>query len=144
MPWYAWVALGTLLLATELFGVPAEFFLVFLGVSALAVGGLAWLDLGLGVTAQWALFGAFAAVSLVVFRKRMAARPGTPQAARVDDTLVGERGVASDSIAADGAGRVELRGVPWQARNAGRQAIAPGAPVRVERVEGLTLFVVAD
>jgi membrane protein implicated in regulation of membrane protease activity len=144
MPWFLWIVTGALLLAAELFVIPADFFLVFLGLSAIAVGALAWLDLGLGASAQWALFAVLAAASVVAFRRRLAARAGAAGPARVDDTLVGERGVASDALPAGGGGRVELRGVPWSARNAGGNDLAAGARVRVQRVEGLTLWVVAD
>jgi membrane protein implicated in regulation of membrane protease activity len=144
MPWYCWIVVGALLLAAELFVIPADFFLVFLGLSAIAVGALAWLELGIGASAQWALFAALAAAALVAFRRRLSARAASTVPTRVDDTLVGERGVASEALPAGAAGRVELRGVPWSARNAGSTDLAAGAAVRVQRVDGLTLFVVAD
>ena len=40
MPWWGWILVGTLLLAAELFVVQADFYLVFLGFSALVVGTL--------------------------------------------------------------------------------------------------------
>lgn len=141
MPWWGWIVLGAGLLAAELFVIPTDFYLVFLGISAIAVGAVAWLGVGLSPTFEWLLFAALSVVTLVFFRKRLAGREGDSANPRVDDALVGEQGVAREAIAAGAAGRVELRGVPWSARNVGDAPLEPGAPVRVERVEGLTLFV---
>jgi membrane protein implicated in regulation of membrane protease activity len=141
MPWWGWVVVGVLLLGTELL-VPADFWLVFIGVAAIAVGLATGVLPGLSVTGQWALFGLFAALSLVFFRRlvrrRFVERPAT---GRVDDTLVGEAGRTLEALAPGAVGRVELRGSTWSARNAGEAAIPPDARVRVERVEGLTLHV---
>ena len=38
MPWWGWITVGALLLVAEITIVDLEFYLVFLGVSALAVG----------------------------------------------------------------------------------------------------------
>lgn len=140
MPWWGWIVVGAVLLGAELFVIPTDFYLVFLGIAAFTVGGIAWLGLGLAPTTEWALFAGISIVSLVFFRRRFKARVDA-QAPRVDDTLVGERGVAVEAIAAGGSGRVELRGSPWSARNVGEEALAAGAGFRVERVEGLTLHV---
>ena len=144
MPWWGWIVLGAGLLAAELFVIPTDFYLVFLGISAIAVGAVAWLGAGLSPTWEWLLFAALSVAALVFFRERLAARIGAPANPRVDDTLVGEQGVAREAIAAGAAGRIELRGSPWSARNVGDAPLEPGAAVRVERVEGLTLFVRRD
>ncbi len=44
-PWWVWIAAGVLLLGAELFFIDAQFFLVFIGVSALVTGGLAYVGL---------------------------------------------------------------------------------------------------
>ena len=141
MPWWGWIVVGAVLLGAELFVIPTDFFLVFLGAAAIVVGAVAWLGLGLSQTAEWALFAALAVVSLVLFRARLKARLAGKPPSHVDDTLVGERGVAHAGIAAGGEGRIELRGTTWSARNLDETAIEPGAGVQVVRVEGLTLCV---
>ena len=141
MPWWGWIVVGAALLGAELFVVPTDFYLVFLGVAAILVGGVAWLGLGLSASAQWALFGVLAVVLLVFFRRRFKARLTGAAPPRVDDTLVGERGVAQIAMAAGASGRVELRGTTWSARNVGDAALDSGANVVVERVDGLTLCV---
>lgn len=141
MPWWGWVVVGVLLLGTELV-VAADFWLVFIGAAAIAVGLVSGALPGIPVSGQWALFGVFAAVSLVFFRRMVRARfIERPADGRVDDTLVGEIGQALEALAPGAVGRVELRGSTWSARNTGPDRIACDARVRVERVEGLTLHV---
>jgi membrane protein implicated in regulation of membrane protease activity len=139
MPWWGWIMLGTVLLGAELFVIPTDFFLVFLGVAAFAVGGIGFVGVELPPWAQWATFAVLAVFSLVFFRGWLRAR--WPKATRVDDTLVGEIAVAREPLAAGASGQIELRGSTWSARNASDVALAPGDRARVERVEGLTLHV---
>ncbi len=74
MAWWGWIAAGALLLAAEMGLVDAEFYLVFLGLSALLVGLLALAGLGGPPWVQWLLFAALAATSLVLFRGRVYSR----------------------------------------------------------------------
>jgi membrane protein implicated in regulation of membrane protease activity len=139
MPWWGWIVVGAVLLGAELFVVPTDFFLVFLGVAAFAVGGIGFVGIALPPWGQWATFGVVAALSLVCFRGWLRTR--WPGATRADDTLVGEIAVAREPLAAGASGQIELRGATWSVRNAGDVALAPGDRARVERVEGLTVHV---
>jgi membrane protein implicated in regulation of membrane protease activity len=141
MPWWGWIVAGAALLAVELV-VPFDFWLIFIGLAALLTGFALYLAPGLSDTAQWALFGVLAVVSLVFFRRlvrrRFVERRGE---SRIDDALVGEAGAALEPLGPGAFGRVELRGSTWKARNAGEAPIETGTRVRVERVEGLVLHV---
>lgn len=139
MPWWGWIVVGGVLLAAELFVLPTDFFLVFLGSAALAVGLIGFVGLELPHWGQWATFAVLAVVSLVFFRGWLHAR--FSQVTRADDTLVGEIAVAREALAPGANGRIELRGATWACRNAGDASLAPGDRARVERVEGLTLHV---
>ncbi len=144
MPWWGWIVLGALLLGAEML-VPLDFWLLFIGLAALATGVVAATVPGLSDAAQWALFGIFAAISVLGFRRGLRgywSRKGT--SARVDDTLVGERGRVVEPLAPGAIGKVELRGSPWRARSLEDQVIEVGARVRVERVDGLLLLVRRD
>lgn len=138
MPWWGWIVVGVVLLASEA-AVPTDFFLVFLGTSALLVGLVGLLGIEGPVWAQWLAFAALAVGLLVFFRGwlRSRARP----VSRVDDALVGEVAIAQEPIAPGGAGRVEMRGATWSAHNAGTVAIATGDRVPVVSVDRLTLHV---
>jgi len=137
--WWGWVVVGTLLLSSELF-VPTDFFLVFLGVAALIVGGIGLVGLDLPVWGQWLLFAALSLVLLVAVRGALKRRlrAGDP---RVDDTLIGEVALIHQRLEAGATGVAELRGSQWTARNSGATPLEPGSRARVERVEGLVLHV---
>src|SRR3990172_8264525 len=74
MAWWGWIAAGALLLAAEMGFVDAQFYLVFLGLSALLVGLLALAGLEGPSWLQWLLFAGFAATSFGLFRGRVTAR----------------------------------------------------------------------
>lgn len=139
MQWWGWIVVGALLLSSELF-VPTDFFLVFLGVAALIVGGVGLAGLDAPIWGQWLLFGALSLVLLVAVRGRLKRRlpAGDPG---VDDTLVGEIALIHKHLDAGATGFAELRGSQWTARNADPTPLEPGTRVRVERVEGLVLHV---
>ncbi len=141
MPWWGWIVVGALLLGAELL-VPADFYLVFFGVAALAVGLLGLAGLSGPSALQWALFGALSVGGLVIFRRRVRDRfrvflPVGP----AEEDLLGATAIAQELLPPGATGRVELRGSTWSARNAGDAPLEPGARTRVERVEGLLLHV---
>ena len=71
MPWWGWLIVGVGLLGAEMFLVDAQFYLVFLGVSATAVGLLA---LARPTMVEWMLWLVFAALSIFTmfaFRRRV-------------------------------------------------------------------------
>jgi membrane protein implicated in regulation of membrane protease activity len=141
MPWWGWIIVGAALLGAETV-VPADFYLVFLGLSALAVGLLGLAGLEGPVWLQWAIFAFLSVGSLAAFRSRVRDRffvRGSD--ARADDTLVGEVGVVQELLAPGSVGRVELRGSVFSGRNGEQEALEPGTRVRVERVDGLLLHV---
>jgi len=144
MPWWGWIVVGAVLLGAELL-VTTDFYLVFIGLAALLVGAVAWLDRGLPDWSEWALFGALAVVLLVFFRRWLRDRfPGARARARLAEPLVGEVGVVEETLAPGAVGRLHLRGCPWSARNAGDTPLEVGSRARVQRVEGLTLHVVRE
>ena len=141
MPWWAWIVVGAALLAAEIV-VPFDFWLVFMGLAAIATGVLDLWLLPATASIDWAAFGVLAVVSAFFFRRVVRRRfVERPADARVDDTLVGEIGVVQQVLAPGATGRIELRGTTWSARNAGPEPLEPGTRARVERVDGLLLHV---
>jgi membrane protein implicated in regulation of membrane protease activity len=58
-------------------------------------------------------------------------------------SMIGERGIAKEKLAP--AGYIQIRGELWRAERLGEgPPIEAGLPVRVKKMEGLTLFVVLD
>jgi membrane protein implicated in regulation of membrane protease activity len=60
------------------------------------------------------------------------------------DTLVGETAVVLEPVPEGGVGKAELRGTSWSARSVEGTALAAGKRCRVQRVDGLTLWIQAD
>ena len=142
MPWWAWMTAGGLLLAAEMAFVDAEFYLVFLGVSALLVGGIGLAGIDVPVWLQWLLFSALAVSSLIFFRQRVYSR--VRRQTELPEGVEGAWAVADERIEPGAQGRATLRGTPWTARNDGDAAIEAGARVKVESAEGVILRVRGD
>jgi membrane protein implicated in regulation of membrane protease activity len=143
MTWWGWMVLGAVLFGAELFAVDAQFFLVFLGVSA-AIVGLAGM---IGITAaewvQWLAFALLSLVSMFTFRQSLykKIRGGV---AGFKEGLAGEHVVVSESLAPGVDGRVEFRGTMWTVRNVGEQTIDAGSRVSIVKTDGVTLHVNSD
>ena len=137
--WWIWIVAGLGLMALEAF-LPAGFYLFFLGLAAIGAGSLTWL--GIVNTLFYQGVAALICMGLVLaLRKPVVARLKLTPATGAVDSLVGEMAIATEAIAAHGAGRVELRGTTWSAHNLGEAEIPLRARCRVERVDGLTLEV---
>jgi membrane protein implicated in regulation of membrane protease activity len=140
MPWWGWVLVGTLLLAGELLVVEADFYLVFLGFSAVVVGVLDLVGLGGPLWLEWLAFAVIAVVSSVFFRQRVYRRL-RPAGGPVGDSVVGQLALVPRELAPGASGQVELRGTSWSARNVGAAALPAGGRALVTRVDGLVLEV---
>lgn len=140
MAWWLWVLIGLFLLALEA-ATPGGLFFLFFGLSGLAVGVLVAVGMGGSLAIQWILFTAIATVALVVLRKPLKARLNVDGLHKAVDQLSEQVAVALEDVPAGGIGKVEHRGSPWSARNGSAAPIAKGQRCRVERVDGLTLWV---
>jgi membrane protein implicated in regulation of membrane protease activity len=140
MSWWVWVLFGIILLVIEML-TPGGLFALFFGVGALCVAGLA--ALGAPPILQWVAFTVVSVVLLATLRRwvqeKLLRAPSTPI-----DAIVGQEVVLLDDLAAGGEAKAELRGVPWAARIASGISLRKGQRARVERVDGLTLWVRAD
>ncbi len=137
MAWWLWALLGIALLFVEIV-TPGGLFALFFGIAAIAVGALEAAGFAGPAWFQWLLFAALSIVLLAVLRRRMRgalAAKGGPV-----DALVGETAVLLDDLRPREVARAELRGAPWEARSAVEVPLARGQRCRVERVEGLTLW----
>lgn len=143
MTWWSWMVLGAVLLAVELFAIDAQFYLVFLGISAALVGLASLLGIVMPEWAQWLAFATMALISFFTFRKSLYQKiHGGIVGYR--ENLSGESIIVNRDLAPGAEGRVEYRGTNWTARNVGSAPIASGARVVVVKAEGLTLHVTAE
>jgi membrane protein implicated in regulation of membrane protease activity len=143
MQWWAWIAVGAILLGSELAFVDAQFYLVFVGAAALLVGFLSLTGADLAVWLQWLIFTVLAAVSMVGFRRRIYERMRRALPI-MRSGPAGEVVTLTADLPPGETCRIEYGGSSWNAINGGTSVIAAGARARIERVDGLTLVVHAD
>lgn len=144
MPWWAWLVLGIGLLGVEMFVIDAQFYLVFIGLSAAIVGLLGLIGVDLPSWVQWLIFSALALVAMLAFRRRLYEML-RGAAGKVDERLtVGDRVVIQARLEPGQSGRVEYQGSNWSARNTGSVAIEAGSEGVIAAVDGLTLHVKAE
>ena len=143
MTWWGWMVLGAVLFGAELFAVDAQFFLVFLGISAAIVGLAGMVGISAPEWVQWLAFAFLSLVSMFTFRKSLyqKIRGGVEE---FKEGIAGEHVVVSESLAPGAEGRVAFRGSDWTVRNVGDQTIDSGSRVNVVRTDGLTLHVDSD
>lgn len=144
MTWWYWMLLGLALLGMELL-TPGGFYILFFGLSALVVGAVAGLAPGVSDWVQWLLFSVLSIASLVLFRNPLLAKIKSVDGSKPDvDSLVGELATLTEDLVPGATGKVEFRGAAWTARNGGHVTLHRGQRCRVERVEGLTLWITAE
>lgn len=143
MTWWGWMILGAVLLGAELFAVDAQFYLVFLGVSAVVVGLASLFGIVMPEWGQWLTFAIVALLFFVTFRKALynKIRGGGQGFA---DTISGGSVTVTDEVLPGADGRAKYRGSEWTVRNVGDSAISAGARAKVVQVDGLTLHVEAE
>jgi len=138
MPWWGWMIIGALLLGSELLGVDAAFYLVFIGIAAIITGLIELGGAGLEVWMQWIVFSIISVVLMVIFRKKL-------YALLRGDGVGYETGPAGEIVTVDQAlepgqsSRMSYRGTDWTIVNDSDQVIAAGQQVRISRVDGLKL-----
>ena len=143
MTWWAWMILGAILFGAELFAIDAQFYLVFLGLSAALVGILGLVGVTMPEWAQWLAFAAIALICMITFRKALYEKiRGEVPGFRA--SIAGETLVISADLEPGEQGRASFRGSNWTVVNEGSVAIGAGTRARVIRNEGLTLYVSAE
>jgi membrane protein implicated in regulation of membrane protease activity len=133
--WHWWV-IGLGLLSLEML-LPTEFVLVWMGVSAIVTGLLAWL-LPLNWQIELVLFGVLSIVSYFGYRKlRPTIDSDKPTLNRRGHSYVGRTFTLRDPIV-NGIGKVHVDDSQWRVSGADAPA---GSRVRVTAADGITLKV---
>jgi len=139
MIWWYWIFLGLALAGAEMLS-PGGFYLLFFGIASILVGALSGLELVTTEWLQWLLFSGLAVLSLLLLRGPLL-RMAQSQPAQEMDSMIGETAVLTEDLQPGHTGKAELRGSTLSARNVGTSSLSMGQRVRVEKVEGLMLWV---
>ena len=141
MPWWGWLVLAAMLLAIELFVIDAQFYLVFLGVSAALVGLISLVDGTILPWQQWLAFAGLSIATMLAFRDRVyqlvRKRTGHVQ----EPLTLGDRVTIPVRLEPGQSCRADYRGSSWTARNVDQQPIDAGKEAVIAHVDGLTLHV---
>lgn len=135
--------LGAVLLGAELLAIDAQFYLVFLGISAALVGLAGVLGVSMPEWVQWVTFAILALIFMVTFRRSLYLKI-RGSADSFPETMSGESVKVTSDIAPGADVRLEFRGSEWTALNVGDAEIASGTRAVIVNVDGLTLHISAD
>jgi inner membrane protein len=143
MLWWLWILAGLAFVVLET-ATAGGFFALFFAISALALGVLTLLGWAGPEWMQWLLFSVMSILGLVVFRRPLmkALKLGGP--GRIVDGMAGESALVTEDVPGEGVGKAEMRGTSWTARSTSGIPLARGQRCRVERTEGLTLWLRAE
>lgn len=139
MTWWAWVIAGAVLLGAELSFISAQFYLVFIGGSAIVVGLVGSVFPAWPQAEYWALFATLAIISSITFRRSIYERlvHDTPPVAPPDNGSF----TLPSALDPGESCQVEFRGSHWTATNDSAIRLDAGATVRVLRTQGVGLMV---
>ena len=116
--------------------------LVSIWFAAGALGAILVALLGGGLTLQVTVFLALA-ILMLLFLRSLARKHFTPRITKTNvDSVIGATGIVLtpvNNIAA--LGQVQINGVEWSARSTTGSHIPAGALVKVDKIEGVKVFV---
>jgi membrane protein implicated in regulation of membrane protease activity len=141
MAWWGWLIAGLALLGLEMFVIDAQFYLVFIGVSAAIVGLLGLAGIVMPEWTEWLLFAGLSLVTMLAFRRRIyekirGAAGHVQQGLNLGDTVT-----VPATLEPGQTTRIDYRGSIWTARNVGLSALAAGQRAVIAEVDGLTLHI---
>jgi len=139
--WMLIVVGAVLILLEVLLGAISGFDFLLIG-SAILLGGLLGLvtkSAALGV----ATGGVLALIYVFLGRKKIRSRLGRPNLLSNTDALLGREVRVTEPIGPDQPGRIRFEGEEWRALPAspGGGSLAAGSAVRIERIDGVTVYV---
>ena len=140
MTWWLWTLLGLVLLTLEVVAV-GGFYLMFFGAGAMLVGMLVGAGFGGPAWLQWLLFSVLSLATLITLRRPLMEKLTPRGSAGHVESFIGETAIVLEDFPAGGPGKVELRGSTWSAKSVASAPLRLGQRCRVERVEGLTLWI---
>lgn len=138
-PWW-WIAIAAAIGVAEM--LTFSYYMIWLALAALAVGGALWAMPGMGGGAQLALFAVLSILLTVAGRYYLAhRRADAPESAGLNERaaqMVGRTGEALGPFE-HAEGTLMIDGVRWRARLTAGEAPA-GRALRVTGAEGMTLL----
>jgi len=144
------VIVGVILILIEVvIGAASGFDFLLIGSAILIGGGLGLLVHSTAVGVATA--GVLSLVYVFVGRSRIRGRLKRPGIPSNTDALIGRKALVVESISDHQPGRIKLEGEEWRAvfdetasASSGSRSFPAGASVHVSRIDGVTVYVVAE
>lgn len=137
--WLIWVIISIVCLILELSS--GDFFITCFAIGAAVSAIIA--GCGFSLTWQIIIFAVVSALSLLLVRPALLKKLHKPNRERLSnaEAMIGQEGRVSETIEADGYGRVAIDGDDWKARSADGSAINKDTRVRVTKMESIIVIV---
>lgn len=143
MTWWGWMVIGAVLLGAELILIDAQFYLLFIGVSAFLVGLAGLLGIAVPEWVQWLSFAGLCLFFFFTFRRTLyqklrAGGAGFPE------SPAGSMVTIDEALEPGQDGKTLFRGSKWNVRNVGDVPIAAASRAKIVEVDGVMLHVVDE
>ncbi len=137
--WLIWVIISIVCLILELSS--GDFFILCFAIGSAFSAILA--GCGASLTWQILMFAVISALSLFLVRPALLMKLHKPTMERLSnaEAVVGQEGRVSETIEANGYGRVAIDGDDWKALSADGSAIAKDTRVRVVKIDSIIITV---
>jgi membrane protein implicated in regulation of membrane protease activity len=137
--WLIWIIISIICLILELSS--GDFFILCFAIGA-AIAAI-FAGCGASLTVQIITFAVVSALSLLLVRPALIKKLHKPHKTRLSnaEALIGQEGRVSETIEANGYGRVAIDGDDWKARSIDGTAIKKGTHVRIVKMDSIILTV---
>lgn len=135
---WIWLILGLALIGAELLS--GTFVILFFGIGALITSLLAFFAV-VPLALQILVFGLTSLVLLLIFRKRFIKTVSEDEKKRSLSADVDTQLILSETLPPRGEAMIAYQGTHWSAVNLEENELKQGTRVRIERTEGIKIFV---
>ncbi|MBX3017134.1 MAG: NfeD family protein [Bdellovibrionaceae bacterium] len=135
---WIWLILGLALIGAELLS--GAFVILFFGVGALITAVTVIVTI-IPLALQILIFGVSSLALLMIFRKRFIKTVSEEEKKRSLSADVDTQLILSESLAPGAEAMVAYQGTHWTAVNLENEELKQGTRVRIERTEGIKIFV---
>lgn len=138
-PVITWAVIGIVLIIIDI--ATTTFILLFFGIGALITAVATWIGLTPHLGGQLVVFSITSLLTMMLFRKTAQRFFGRSEKELEYTEYIGQNALVTESISANGEGRIKYRGTEWIAFTDLSEEIPKGSMVKIEAVDGIKLKV---
>lgn len=138
-PVIIWAVIGIVLIIIDI--ATTTFILLFFGIGALITAIATWTGITPQLGGQVVVFSITSLITMMLFRKTAQRFFGRSEKELEYTEYIGQKALVTESIPANGEGRIKYRGTEWIAFSDLSDEIPEGSMVKIEAVDGIKLKV---